>query len=128
MKKEENIATKDRNERKAKKVTFRVPIHEVTVFVMVTRDIPGAYKREFGTDIGDTQMACLGYLKRKFGLFFEPGAERRPEIVAHEIFHLTHRILEKNQMNFDAEHHEMGSYLCEYLTKKVFGAFRGLKI
>lgn len=100
---------------------FQVPIHDVSIIIVVTRDIPAAYKREFGIDIGKSQMACLGYIGRKFGLFFEPAAKLRHEIVAHEIFHLTHRILEKNFMNFDESHHEMGAYLCEYLTEKVFG-------
>ncbi len=102
------------------RIKFQVPIHDVTVVVIVTRDIPAAYKREFGVDIGNAQMACLGYDKRKFGLFLEPAARLRPEIVVHEIFHLTHRILEKNHMNFDESHHEMGAYLCEYLTRRIF--------
>lgn len=101
------------------KRTFKVPIHDVTVIVIVTHDIPASYKKEFGVDIGNAQMACLGYDKRKFGLFFEPATRTRPEIVAHEIFHLTHRILEKCHMNFDEGHHEMGAYLCEYLTKTI---------
>lgn len=65
-------------------------------------------------------MACLGYHGRKFALIFEPAAKARREVVAHELFHLTHRILEKCQMNFDESHHEMGAYLCEWLTKRVF--------
>lgn len=106
------------------KRTFQVPIHEVTVVVVVTNDIPAAYKREFSIVIDNTRMACLGYHGRKFGLFLEPAAARRPEIIAHEIFHLTHRILEKNMMNFDESHHEMGAYLCEYLTKKILTIIR----
>lgn len=106
------------------RVKFQVPIHDVTVVVIVTNDICASYKKEFGIDIGNTQMACLGYDRRKFGLFFEPASKLRVEIVAHEIFHLTHRILEKNCMNFDEGHHECGAYLCEYLTKKVFGILK----
>lgn len=109
------------------RTTFTVPVHEVEVVVIVTDDIPAAYKREFGVEIDATQMACLGYDKRKFGLFLEPKARLRHEVVAHEIFHLTHRILEKNQMNFDESHHEMGAYLCEYLTKVVFLVIEGSK-
>ena len=98
---------------------FKVEVHDVDVVVVVTRDIPKSYKREFGIDIDDSRMACLGYHGRKFVLFLEPAAKRRPEIVAHEVFHMVHRILEKNTMNFDSGHHEMGAYLCEYLTKKI---------
>jgi hypothetical protein len=106
--------------RKLKRTIFQVPIYDVTVVVVLTRDIPDSYKREFGIEIEDSRMACLGYHGRKFGIFLEPAAARRLEIVAHEIFHLTHRILEKCSMNFDESHHEMGAYLCEYLTKKIF--------
>lgn len=104
---------------KSSRTQFTVPMHEVTVVIVVSDDIPAAYKREFGVEIDDTKMACCGYFKRKFGIFLEPAAKARLEIVAHEIFHLTHRILESNCMNFDEGHHEMGAYLCEYLTKKI---------
>lgn len=113
---------------KITKVKFQVPIHDVSVVVVVTRDIPAAYKREFGVEIGTSQMACVGYEGRKFGVFFEPAIKSRPEIAAHEIFHLTHRILEKNCMNFDESHHEMGAYLCEYLTKKIFTIINQIRV
>jgi len=110
-----------------KRARFQVPIHDVTVLVIVTDDIPAAYKREFNYDIGNTQMACLGYDKRKFALFFEPAAKARQEVVVHELFHLTHRILEKCCMNFDEGHHEMGAYTMEYLTKRVFGILKKMR-
>ncbi len=112
---------------KAEKIKFHVPIHDVLVVIVVTTDIPSAYKREFGVDIDDTRMACLGYRGRKFGLFFDPESKLRLEIVAHEVFHLTHRILEQNCMNFDESHHEIGAYLCEFLTKKVFSVIKKQK-
>lgn len=105
---------------KPKKVKFHVPIFDVSVSVIVTNDIPAAYKKHFGIEIGDTRMACLGYNKNDFGLFLEPKAAERHEIIAHEIFHLTHRILERCSMNFDEGHHEVGAYLCEWLTKQIF--------
>lgn len=98
---------------------FHVPIFDVRVAVVVTTDIPAAYLREFGVRIGDTRMACLGYDKSRFGLFLEPRAVKRREIIAHEVFHLTHRILEFCCMNFDECHHEVGAYLNEWLTKRV---------
>lgn len=99
---------------------LQIPIHDVTLVIIITDDIPTAYKREFDVVIDGTQMACLGYDNRKFALFFEPHAVERHEVIAHEVFHLTHRILENNHMHFDENHHEMGAYLCEYLTKRVF--------
>jgi|HubBroStandDraft_1064217.scaffolds.fasta_scaffold163140_2 hypothetical protein len=115
---------KSRN--KAKRVRFYVPIFDVFVTVYVTDNIPACCKTHFGIDIGDTRMACLGYKKNEFGIFLEPQAARRLEIVAHEIFHLTHRILERCAMNFDEGHHECGAYLNEWLTKQIFDILRNL--
>lgn len=106
------------------KKVFQVDVYDVSVAVIVTRDIPAAYLSEFGVVIDDTRMACLGYNGRRFALFLEPVAKARHEIIAHEIFHLTHRILEKCTMNFDPGHHEMGAYLCEHLTKKIFAILK----
>ena len=102
-----------------KRKKIHVPIYDVEVVVIVTNDIPAAYQREFGFEIDDTRGACLGYHGRKFGLFFEPKFARKG-VIAHEIFHLTHRILEKCSCNFDSGHHEPGAYLCEWLTEKVY--------
>lgn len=104
------------------RIKFYVPIFDVSVAVIVTTDIPDAYRREFGTQIEDLRMACLGYEGKRHCLFFEPTAVIRPEIVAHEVFHLTHRILERCCMNFDPGHHEVGAYLNEWLTKQVGNA------
>lgn len=98
---------------------FNVPIYDVDVIIVVTRDIPREHRREFDSEIEDTHIACVGYSGRKFALFLEPAALARPEIIAHEIFHLTHRILELCEANFDSTHHEQGAYLCEYLHKMV---------
>lgn len=99
--------------------TFKVPIFDVSVSVVVTHDIPAAYKKMFGYVIEKTPMACLGYEGNKFGLFLEPKAKLEHHIIAHELFHLTHRILERCEMNFDAAHHEMGAYLNEWLHETV---------
>lgn len=112
---------------KSVRKSFDVEVFDVTVAVIITEDIPADYFKEFGVNIDDTRMACLGYDKRRFALFFEPQAKSRHEIIAHEIFHLTHRILEFCTMNFDSGHHEQGAYLCEYLTKKVFKILNVIK-
>ena len=113
-----------KDDKQIKKVKFQVPIFDTTVVVVITNNIPIAYKREFGVEIDNTRMACLGYKKRKFGLFLEPEAVSRREIIAHEIFHMTHRMLEMCCMNFDEGHHEMGAYLCEYLTKRILAILK----
>ena len=101
------------------KKRFTVEVFDADVVVVVADDIPKEYKKEFGIQIDDVRMACCGYNGRKFGLFFEPKAVARTEIVAHEVFHLTHRILDLCCMNFDSCHHEVGAYLHEHLIKKV---------
>lgn len=104
---------------KLRKKVFAVPVFDVTVVLIVTSDIPAAYKKELGEEIEDTAMALVAVTGKTFCMFLEPEAASRPEVIAHEVFHLTHRILEFCEMNFDAEHHEVGAYLCEYLTKTV---------
>ena len=104
---------------KTKRWKFHVPIYDLDVKVILADNIQPEYKREFKLDLNDLHAACLGYEGRKYVLFFEPKYVKKG-IVAHEIFHLTHRILEKCSANFDPCHHECGAYLCEYLTDKIF--------
>ena len=103
---------------------FQVPILQVSVVVVVAAKTRPAIRRHFPhlklSDVfGDGYEACCCYRRSRFGLFFEPQALKRPDIVAHEIFHLTHRILEFRECNFDESHHEMAAMLNGWLTREV---------
>ena len=103
------------------KAKFVVPIFEVSVLVVVTKKTNAAIRKYFpNVPLGaEDHEACCTYHRSRFGLFFEPPSLDRRDIVAHEIFHLTHRILEFRQFNFDENHHEMGAMLNGWLTEKV---------
>lgn len=59
--------------------------------------------------------ALLSYnLLGEYAMFFTPKRTGVNEI-AHEVFHLTHCILEWTNVNFDSGHHEQGAMLCGYL-------------
>jgi hypothetical protein len=102
------------------KKTFHVPIFECTVHIIVTDDIPGEHKKIFepDDDIEDYE-GCVAYHGSKFALFIEPKVAKNPNTLHHEIFHLTHRILEYRDINFDKDHHETGALLHGWLTQKI---------
>lgn len=103
------------------KKRFTVPIFNACFWVIICDEIgPERQKMqaEFGEcPVGDYTALC-SYLDGEVAIFLS----RRcilPSIIAHEIFHATHRILEWRECNFDAEHHEQGAMLCEYLSELV---------
>lgn len=57
-----------------------------------------------------------------FALFFERGSlqSRAVNLIAHEIFHLTHRIIEWAGANFDEDNHEHGAILHGYLMDLIW--------
>lgn len=106
--------------------TFKVPIFEATVMIVVAdrhkqvkaaidRFVGGSYELESCDDC----EAFLQHKASKFALFFESPVVKKKDVVAHEVFHLTHRILEYREMNFDPDHHEMAAMLNGWLTIQV---------
>lgn len=106
---------------------FYVPIYGVNVFVIVSDDI--AKERDskkwvdiFGEfpDAGEYWALCAR-AGNKFGVFFTPKC-LTSKVVAHEVFHLTHRIMEWTGEPFDSTKHEQGAALHEYLWERVNAA------
>jgi hypothetical protein len=108
------------------KKTFKVPIFEATVMVVVAEThkqakdaidkfVGGHYELEASEDC----EAFLQHKNSRFALFFERPTVKKKDVVAHEVFHLTHRILEYREMNFDSNHHEMAAMLNGWLTLQV---------
>ena len=113
-------------------VEFVVPIYNASVRVIVTDYIPSAraeYDRIYGESPRDDYVAlCAWSSNGECALFFERKRLRK-SIVAHEIFHLTHRILEwSNGCQFGESNHEQGAKLCEYLTEKVDDILKNIKL
>lgn len=106
---------------------FHVPIWDVYLHVVVARDPVQArvkMNRIFGEwDDKDDFYGLLCWKGRQFGLFLE--TKPSLELVAHEVFHATHRILERAEANFDAAHHEQAAYLHGWLMERVWRIARG---
>lgn len=105
---------------------FKVPIFEATVLVVVSdshKQVKAAIDNfvggQYEIEASDDCEAFLQHKRSKFALFFERPTVKKKDVVAHEIFHLTHRILEYREMNFDPDHHELAAMLNGWLTDKV---------
>jgi len=105
---------------------FHVPIWDVYLHVVVDRDPLAArvkLNRIFGDWAPDDRFEALAsWNGHHFGVFFAPKPPMA--IVAHEVFHVTHRILERADANFDKDHHEPASYLHGWLMDLVWRATR----
>ena len=106
-----------------KKITL--PIYDAVIYLIVAHDIYRERKKMghiFGTPPhDDNYQALLSYDEAgTFGLFFEPKFTDI-KTVAHEVFHLTHRILDWTNSNFDKDHHEQAAMLCGYLNEWAMG-------
>jgi hypothetical protein len=107
---------------------LEVPIYDAVVWLIVTDDIASERKKWehlFGpAPAADNYDALCSYSGgHTFALFLS----RRTltlKILSHEIFHLTHRILDWVGANFDATHHEQGALLHGYLMNAACRALR----
>lgn len=106
---------------------IRVPIYSVYFWLIVTDDIP-IERRKMNHLLGDYEatpndMGLCCYRNEHFALFL-----RRDQIciniIAHEVFHLTHRICDWASINFDPEHHEAAALLHGFLMEHVMLAIR----
>jgi hypothetical protein len=103
---------------------FDVPIYGAIVWVCVAETAPAAramHNDKFGAEDEITGYGGMVSTDGNgtFGIFFEPASLNR-KIIAHEVFHLTHRIMEWIGDTFSEDHHEPAAYLCGYLTERVY--------
>ena len=70
------------------------------------------------TDQDVDSSSLLAYRGSKFILAFR-GNKIGIEKIAHEVFHLTHRLMDLCSCNFDSGHHEQGAYLHGWLMELV---------
>jgi len=105
---------------------LRVPIYEATVHVVVAIDLGKERSRPRWTALfgdmpnaGDFGALCArGSDNWAFGLFFRSDY-LLTKVVAHEVFHLTHRIMERTGEPFDETKHEQGACLYGWLFEQV---------
>lgn len=103
---------------------INIPIYDATVWVVVSKHIKierQAMSHWFGEvpESADYDALCSYGHGHNFALFFEPPS-LTVKVVTHEIFHLTHRILDWAGVKFDSAHHESAALLHGYLCHTIF--------
>lgn len=111
--------------------SIRVPIYDLDLLLCITNDIIFSRKELnslFGEYKGsDKTSAMCSSENGNFGLFFnkrhlydEVLNKINHGLVSHEIFHMTHRMLEYVGCKFTNDNPESFAYLNGYLTDKVY--------
>lgn len=101
---------------------FTVPIYEADFVLVVCDDLPEARRRynrllgEYEVPAGTTGLAC--WRGHRFAIFLDR-REACLIVVAHEVFHITHRIIDWAGVTFDPESHEAAALLCGWLMREV---------
>jgi hypothetical protein len=107
-----------------------LPIYGARIQLIVTADICAARKAQehlFGPISGTCYDAlCSRSGGQNFALFFEPAALTH-RIIGHEVFHLTHRILEWVGAPFTTDNHEVFAALHGELQTWVY-SFVGQRV
>lgn len=109
------------------KVRLVVPIYDAHVWLVVSKNVRKERRKWeylFGpAPDGDYNALCCYSSCSTFGLFFRPEALTN-NIIGHEVFHLTHRMLDWVEANFDKDHHEQGALLHGYLLDWIFSTLK----
>jgi hypothetical protein len=99
-----------------------VPIYDLRLLVGVYHKpeaINARLRPMFGEiDVGVNIASCL-WRNANFGLVFQRD-ELCHEVIGHEVFHATHRMLRYIGAKFKRGSNEPHAYLCGYLTQLVY--------
>lgn len=100
-----------------------IPIYDARVLLVVA-DEPLAVRKKHDDLWGPAPDSNFNGLVAygpgcAFGIFFSTGAHTCDQVVGHEVFHLTHRILDWAGVKFDKSNHEAGALLHGYLLKLI---------
>lgn len=102
------------------KKKFKIPIYEAVVWVSFSSD-PNLERKKMNhifSEYEDTDAdAICSSEKGVFGLFFNSPSI---DVLSHEVFHLTHRIMDWHEIRFDIDNHESFSLLHGYLMKLIY--------
>jgi hypothetical protein len=96
-----------------------IPIYEYTLFIALgnIREDRQSLTRYLGDcSLIDRMDDLAGLVSRNnhyFAIFLSDPNDL--EVLAHEVFHLTHRVLEYAAVNFDSANHESGALLNGFL-------------
>lgn len=105
---------------------INVPIYDLNLWICVGADIPGML-RDLEKEIGEQEVtpcvACCAYKGGNFALLFDP-QYLTPNVLGHEVFHLTHRMMEWGGVTVDKYNHEAGAFLQGHLMDVVYRRVR----
>lgn len=107
--------------------TFKVPMYDSTIKLVVCDDIRAGAKRYFGHEFSETYEALSVYRGNEFGLIF--GHDRIAlDNICHELYHVTCRVMECMNTKAGPENHEPYAYVQGYIGGKVFKKLRQWRI
>lgn len=113
---------------------LEIPIYGGWVVLRVGASIPAARKLEnkflgvcgMSDDELEDAYGLMCWLGSHYGIFFNRHLDHGA--IAHEIFHLAHRVLEHCGVNFTEKNHEPFTYLIQFLTMWVYRELKKAKI
>ncbi len=98
-----------------------IPIYDQSLELVVTKKLKWAERnrqKAFRINPGSGLGAVI-YRKWRFALILEKDKISH-ELIAHEVFHATHRIMEYLGDKFTRRNHEPYAYLLGYLTREIY--------
>ncbi len=115
--------------REKRGMMFDVPLYKSRVTVIISENC--VEERRSKSDVfgeytaSDLASAIASDADNEFGLFFEY-SNFNLEIMAHEVFHLTMRVLHNAGVKFDIDNHEAYAYLHGELMQRIHDSFGDL--
>lgn len=110
--------------KKYKQTAIRVPLYLSKVFINVSDDINFFYQKKWTKMFGPFDATgCCGLTSRNQYNQFCIHLERKylsHQVIAHEVFHLTCRIMESAGIELDENNHEPYTYLHAFLSNEVY--------
>lgn len=105
-------------------ISTSIPMYPFWLTLSVSDDPVKARNKKsflFGKRIKGTALAIASHGKGSghFGLFFKKGYIKHGTI-AHEVLHITHRMLSSIKHKFKLKDQEPHAYLCEWITNWIY--------
>lgn len=101
---------------------FSLPIYDALICVVVsdsTMHSVNKRKDELHAYADVESSGCVFYDGNRFYCFLRL-EDLDMNVLAHEIFHMTHRISDWAVLNFDQSHHEATAQIHGYLFSRIF--------
>lgn len=112
---------------------FVLPIYGANILLSVSPDVYKARRAEsllFGKLSEGEDAEWIGLcasFENRYGVFLRFDCVSHG-VLAHEIFHLVHRILGNRDLMFDPQNHEAFAYLSQWLTDEIYARLKKHRI